>query len=93
MHCPKKKKKMVNLIEKLEEYFKNTGQDQILKDWQSTDVFIDVKAPTVDEYLSFTISSPPENKITNNFDYFIKNPSFTSDFLINNYYEKSIVWS
>lgn len=39
------------MTKELIEYFKNTSREQVLKDWESTREFDNVKSPTIEEQL------------------------------------------
>lgn len=45
--------KAANIYEELKNYFENTPQDQILKDWKETEDW-DKVGPTVEEFFYFT---------------------------------------
>ena len=80
---------MKNIFEKIQDYFNNTSEEQILKDWKSTENCDNVKSPTIDEFIEktnyyYTLDDPLEHIEyinQNNLYKTIKNPNFDSDFL------------
>lgn len=78
---------MKNLFEKLQDYFNNTSEEQILKDWKSTEKFDNVNSPLVEDFIDTTNYfctikyDPLEYLRADSLFNTLKNPNFSSDFL------------
>ena len=85
---------MKSMFEKLQDYFNNTSEEQIAKDWNSTSEYDEINSPTVEEFIEhsscfFMLENNPPDLKQESFVNNIKNPNFTSDFFLTNTYGKS----
>ena len=90
----RKDNKMKSIFEKLQDYFNNTSDEQIAKDWNSTSEFDNINSPTIEEFIEhsscfFMLEPSPPNLELESFVNNIKNPNFTSDFFLTKTYGKS----
>jgi hypothetical protein len=85
---------MKSIFEKLQDYFNNTSDEQVAKDWSSTSGSDNISSPTIEGFIAHTScffeleNNPPDldhESFVNN----IKNPNFTSDFFLTKTYGKS----
>ena len=85
---------MKSVFEKLQDYFNNTSQEQIKKDWYSLSKYDKINSPTVGEFIDesnyfFKLEYEIQDLTQKNFVNNIKNPKLTSDFFLNKTYGKS----
>lgn len=82
---------MKNVLEELKNYLNNTPNQQVLKDWESTEKYDEVGIP-VDDFLQKTtyyykLQNGSINIECDNLYDNIQNPKFTSDFLFYNLFQ------
>lgn len=78
---------MKSIFEKLQDYFNTTSNEQIEKDWNSTSKFDEVSGPSVEEFIEssnyfFELDREKPDLSQESFVNNLKNPNFTSDFLL-----------
>lgn len=47
----------MDIYDKLKKYFDETPKEQVLKNWEKTEIYDNVKSPTVKEFLLLNVAS------------------------------------
>jgi hypothetical protein len=50
----------MDLYDKLKKYFDETPKEQVLKDWEETEIYDNVDSPTVEQFLLHSVSQRSE---------------------------------